>query len=90
VPNLNANRLIGMGGAGGRVDVRRLMYQALIWGAVLSDDAGGLRAALNAEGLECLPDALVHRVRRDIKLSGDFFRREVLVDEAQTIELAGA
>jgi hypothetical protein len=90
VPNLNANRLIGMGRAGSRVDVRRLMYQALIWGAVLSDDTGGLRASLDAEGLERLADALVHRVRRDIELSRDFFRRQVLVHEAQTIELAGA
>src|SRR5215218_5134269 len=37
VPNLMADRVIGMRGPGRSLNVRRLMYQTLIWAAVLGD-----------------------------------------------------
>jgi hypothetical protein len=49
-----------------------LMYQTLIWAAVLGNEAGGLAAALNAEDVERAADALVDRVRRDVQLDRDF------------------
>jgi hypothetical protein len=58
--------------AGG--NVRRLMYQSLIWAFVLRHDARRLRAALDAEDLKRLPDALIDGVRRDVKLCSDLFR----------------
>ena len=48
-----------------RLNVRRLMYQPLIFAAVLRDDAGGLAAALDAEDLKSPADALIDGVRRD-------------------------
>jgi hypothetical protein len=88
VPNLNAGRGFWVAGFGECLNVRRLMYQTLIWPAVLGDEAGCLRAALDAERVKRLADALVDRVGGDVELAGDLFRRQVLVDEAQAIELA--
>jgi hypothetical protein len=65
------------------------MYQSLIWSLVLGHDASRLGAPLDAEDLKRLSDALVDRVRRDAELGRDFLRAQVLVDEAQAIELAG-
>jgi len=64
------------------------MYQPLIWSAVLRDDARGLRAALDPQDLKCLADALVDSVRRDVERRRDLLGREMLVDEAQAVELA--
>ena len=57
-----------------RLNVRRLMYQSLIWAPVLGDDARGLGPPFDAEGLESLADALVDGMRRNIELAGDLFR----------------
>jgi hypothetical protein len=65
------------------------MYQSLIWAGISGDDPGCLRPPIDAENLERLADALVDRVRRDAELGRDFLRAQVLVDEAQAIELAG-
>jgi hypothetical protein len=64
------------------------MYQSLIWSAVLGDDARGMGAALDAEDVQRLTDALVNGVRGDSELGSDFLGIEVLVDKAQAIELA--
>ena len=66
------------------------MYQPLIWLAALRHEAGSLGAALDPENLEGLADALVDRVRGDFELGRDLFGRKMLVDEAQTVELAGS
>jgi hypothetical protein len=63
------------------------MYQTLIWPSVLGHDARRLGAALDAEDLEGLADALVDGVRRNVQLGGDFLGREMLVHEAQAVEL---
>jgi hypothetical protein len=55
------------------LNVRRLMYQSLIWPAVLRYEARGLGTAFNAEDLKRLADALIDRVRRDLELRGDLF-----------------
>jgi len=88
VPNLIADRagLVARGSLD--LNVRRLMYQSLIWLANLRDEARRLRSAGNAEDVQSLPDPLIHGVRRDSELDRDFLRREVLADEAQAIELA--
>jgi hypothetical protein len=88
VPNLNADRSFWVTVLGGRLNVRRLMYQTLIWPAVLRDNACRLIAPLHAKRGERLADALVDGVRRNLQLGGDLFGGEELVDEAQTIELA--
>ena len=50
------------------LNVRRLMYQSLIWPAVPRDEPGRLGAPLDAEDLQRLADALVDRVRRNVEL----------------------
>ncbi|MEO6360050.1 MAG: hypothetical protein ABIO43_05685 [Sphingomicrobium sp.] len=64
------------------LNVRRLMYQSLIWSAVLGDETSGMRAALNAENLQRPADALIDRVGRNSEFRGNFLGREVLVDKA--------
>jgi hypothetical protein len=51
--------------------VRRLMYQTLIRAAVLRDEAGRLGAALDAERLQGVADALVDGMGRNPELDGD-------------------
>jgi hypothetical protein len=63
------------------------MYQPLIWAAVLRDDARCLRSPLDAEDCKRLPDPLVDRVGRNSELGRDFLGAEMLVDEAEAIEL---
>ena len=70
-------------------NVRRLMYQPLIWAAVPRDDARGLGAALDAEDLEGLANALIDRVRGNPQLCGNLFRGKMLVDKAEAVELPG-
>jgi nucleoside-diphosphate-sugar epimerase len=64
-----------------------LMYQSLIWLGILVDDPRRLRAALNAEDLQRLADALVDGVGRDSELGSDFLRAEMLCDKTKAIEL---
>ena len=73
MPNLITDR--GFWVAGLRLDgnVRRLMYQSLIWAALLRDDASCLGAAFNAKDSKRLADALIHGVWRDMKLGSNFF-----------------
>src|SRR5687767_6553403 len=66
------------------------MYQTLIWPAVPGNEAGGLGPPLDAEDVERAADALVDGVRRDVELSGDLFRGQMLVDQPQAVELARA
>jgi hypothetical protein len=74
-------------------NVRRLMYQPLIWVyagcRVLRDEARGLCTTFDAQDRKRLSDTLVDRVRRYLELGRDFLGREVLADKAQAVELAG-
>jgi hypothetical protein len=67
------------------------MYQPLIWlltgCGMLRDQAGGLRAAFDAEDRKRLADALINGVRRDVELGRDFLGRKMLADQAQAVEL---
>jgi hypothetical protein len=81
------DRGVGLAGLFVGGNVRRLMYQTLIWPAVLGYDARSLGAALNAEDMKCLPDALIDRVGRNSELGGNFLGAQMLVDEPQAIEL---
>jgi hypothetical protein len=83
------DRGFGMAGFPNALNVRRLMYQPLIWPAVASDQAGGLSAPFDAEGLERLTDALIDGMRRDVELDRDFLGGQMLVDKAKAIELTG-
>src|SRR3954462_12967124 len=49
VPNLMTDRGLWVACVDGGLNVRRLMYQSLIWPTVLRNDAGRLRAPLDAE-----------------------------------------
>jgi hypothetical protein len=88
VPNLNANRGFWVAGPGAGLNVRRLMYQSLIWSAVLRNQPRRLSAALHAQDCKRLADALVDRVRRNVELGRNLLGREVLVDEAKAVQLA--
>jgi hypothetical protein len=72
-----------------RLNVQRLMYQSLIFAAVAGDEARRLRPPLDSEDLKRLADALVDGMWRNLQLRGDFLGRQMLVDQAQAIELAG-
>jgi hypothetical protein len=63
------------------------MYQSLIWVSVPGDNASSLRTPLDTEDLECLANALVDSVRRNVELGRDFLGAQVLIDEEQAIEL---
>jgi hypothetical protein len=76
---------LGLGG-----NVRRLMYQSLIWVFVAGDDARRLCAPLDTEDAKRLPDPLIDGVRRDVELGRNLLRIEVLVDEKEAVELTGA
>jgi hypothetical protein len=93
VPNLNTDRglwLIGFDLVG---NVRRLMYQSLIFplvsGNMLSDEAGCLRAPLHAKRCKGLANPLVHGVRGNAELGGDFLRAPMAVDKAKASKLTG-
>jgi len=88
VPNLIANRGFWVTSGTVRLNVRRLMYQTLIWPAELRDDARGLGAAVNTEDMKRLSNPLVDGVRRYPELCGDFLGTQMLIDKAQAIELA--
>jgi hypothetical protein len=75
VPNLITDRGFWVTGFAKSLNVRRLMYQSLIWSAVLRDETSGLSTPLDAEDLKRLADALVDGVRRDIELGRDFLGR---------------
>ncbi|MEO7601899.1 MAG: hypothetical protein ABIS39_01345 [Sphingomicrobium sp.] len=90
MPNLKSDRGIGMAGVGRRLNVRRLMYQTLIWAAVARDNARRLGPPLHAKDVQGLADALVDGVRGDSELVRDFLGREVLVDQQEAVELARA
>ena len=72
--------------AGG--NVRRLMYQSLIWAGELGDEPCRLRPPVDAEDAKRLADPLVDGVRGDAELGRDFLRQQMLVDEAQAVELS--
>jgi len=74
VPNLKSDRGIWFAGFVVALNVRRLMYQPLIWAGVLGNDARGLAAALDAKDVQGTANALVDGVRRDCELAGDLFR----------------
>nr|WP_246450327.1 hypothetical protein [Sphingomonas rhizophila] len=84
------NRPIDLRAVGRRVDVRRLMYQSLIWlghTVVRGEEARSLCTALDVKDLQGLPDTLVDGVRRDAELCGNLFRRQMLVHEGQAFAL---
>ena len=75
VPNLKTDRPVGMSGDGKVLNVRRLMYQPLIWGAVGRNEARSVLAPADFQDMERLADALVDRMWRNTKFDGDFLRR---------------
>ena len=64
------------------------MYQPLIWAAILRHDPRSLGTALDAEHRERLTNPLIDSVRRDGEPHRDLFRREVLIDQPQAVELS--
>src|SRR2546423_14399380 len=59
VPNLMTDRGLWVAGLDGGLNVRRLMYQSLIWSAVLGNKARCLGAAFDAERRQRLTHTLV-------------------------------
>ncbi len=57
---------------------------------MLRNDAGRLASAFDPKDMERASYSLIYGVWGDVELSGDFFRREMLVDEEQAIKLARA
>jgi hypothetical protein len=87
VPNLKTDRVAGLAPWSATLNVRRLMYQSLIWPAHLRHQACRLGAAVDPKNLESAPNPLIDRVRGNAELDGDFLGREMLVDEQQAIQL---
>ena len=54
-----------------RLNVRRLMYQSLIFAAIAGDDPGRLRSTLDPENVNRLADPLIDRVRRNAEFGSD-------------------
>jgi hypothetical protein len=79
------------------LNIRRLMYQTLMWARVEAesarrvarDHAGGLSAPLDAEDVQGAANALVDGMRGNVELGGDFLGRKMLLNQAQAIELPG-
>jgi hypothetical protein len=63
VPNLMSDRGIWVAVAGRRLNVRRLMYQTLIWARMLRHDPRRLRPALDSERVQGLANPLIDGVR---------------------------
>ena len=82
------DRPVGMTAGVLALNVRRLMYQSLIWAAVLGNEARRLAAALDAQDMERAANALVDRARRNSQLGRDLLRGVVRVDQPQAVELA--
>jgi hypothetical protein len=89
VPNLMTDRGFWVTGFAKSLNVRRLMYQSLIWAAVLGDEPRRLGAPFDAEDLERQADALIDRVGRNVEFARDFLGRQMLIDKSQAIELTG-
>jgi hypothetical protein len=81
VPNLKTDRTVGVPQGCAALNVRRLMYQSLIWSMHLPDHACRLRTAFDAKYLQGSADALVDGMGRDPELEGDFLGRPMLVDQ---------
>jgi hypothetical protein len=88
VPNLNTDRGSLLASDRRPLNMRRLMYQSLIWGCVGGDEACRLGAAFDSEGLQGTAHPLVDGVRRNAEASGNLLGREMLMDEVQAFELA--
>ena len=89
MPNLKTDRPIGLAGFVIAGNVRRLMYQSLIWAKLPRHQARGLRSAFDAQCLQGDADALVDGVRGNTELDRNLLGRKMLVDQTQAIELAG-
>jgi hypothetical protein len=86
------NRPTDLRGVGVSVDVRRLMYQPLIWlgeATLGGNQARGLRSTLHAKDLQGLANALIDGVRRNAEMAGNLLRREMLVHKLQAFPLSG-
>jgi hypothetical protein len=59
---------LGLGG-----NVRRLMYQSLIWIFVAGDDARRLRPPLDTEDAKRLTNPLIDRMGGDVELGRNLF-----------------
>jgi hypothetical protein len=62
----------GVASVAAALNVRRLMYQSLIWPRVLGHYPSRLGAAFDPEDLKRLADALIDGVRRDPELNRNF------------------
>ena len=85
VPNLSSDRGLWVAGQIAGLNVRRLMYQPLIWAAVVGDDSRRLASALDSKDVERAPDTLVDGVRGDVELGRDLLRRQMLVNQPQAV-----
>jgi hypothetical protein len=73
VPNLMTDRPHLLVDSWLGLNVRRLMYQSLIWSAVLRYHASGMRTSLYSENLKRAANALIDGMWRDPELGGDLF-----------------
>ena len=88
MPNLKTDRTTGVALECAALNVRRLMYQSLIWPVDLRYHARRLRSAFHTKHMKRAANSLVDCVGRDSELDGDFLGGQMLVDKEQGIELA--
>jgi hypothetical protein len=89
-PGTDHDRGFWVTGLATSLNVRRLMYQSLIWPTVHGNETRRLGTALDAKNLQRLADALIDGMRRNIELVRDFLGRQMFVNQAQAIELSGS
>ena len=71
MPNLKTDRPIGLIRFECRLNVRRLMYQSLIWPNLLRYQPRRLRTTLDPQDMEGAADALIDRMGRNTELDCD-------------------
>lgn len=88
VPNLMTDRPFLVIGERDSGNVRRLMYQPLIWPDAAGNKARGLAATLDSKHLQRATNALIDGMRRDSELGSDFLGGKMVVDEPKAAELS--
>jgi hypothetical protein len=88
VPNLKTDRIGWVARGRFALNVRRLMYQSLIWAVHPSYQSRSLRTSLDAQDVERTSDSLVNRMRGNPEFNGDFLGRKMLIDQKQRVELS--
>jgi hypothetical protein len=92
VPNLSADRAVFLSELSRRVDVRRLMYQTLIYGVIgrnlIRYHSRGIASPLYTELVQGAANALIDRMGADPQFGRDFLAAVMAINQQQALDLA--